>query len=265
VSTVSKNYVSEILAPEHSFGLHHILCARREKLRGIVNGLDTDVFNPETDKYIKTNYNISSLQNKRHNKLCLQKSMGLEINSSIPVIGMITRLTKQKGLDLLCNIMDEISALPVQLIILGTGDSEYENMLRGWEHSCYDKIRGVIKFSSEVASMIYAGADIFLMPSKSEPCGLAQLIAQRYGTIPVVHTVGGLKDTVEAYNPETKEGDGITFQSYNSYDMLDAVKRAVVLYNDKPNWLRIRKNAMSKDVSWNYPASEYIKMYNELK
>lgn len=264
VSTVSRNYANEILSPEHSFGLHHILNGRKEKLRGIINGLDTEVFNPETDKYIKTNYNISSLQNKRHNKLHLQKSMGLEVDSGIPVIGMVTRLTKQKGLDLFYNVMDEISAIPVQLIVLGTGAEEYENMMHEWEQRNYDKVRGVVKFSAEIASLIYAGADLLLMPSKSEPCGLSQMIAQRYGTIPVVHTVGGLKDTVEAYNPETKEGDGITFQSYDSYDMLDAVKRAITIYNDKQSWLKIRKNAMSKDVSWNYPACEYINMYKEL-
>ena len=137
-------------------------------------------------------------------------------------------------------------------------------MLRGWEYNRHDKIRSVIKFSSTLASKIYAGADMLLMPSKSEPCGLSQLIAMRYGTIPIVHTVGGLKDTVIPYSPETKEGVGITFQSYNSYDMLDAIKRAIDLYYDKKNWKILRKNAMSKDVSWNYPAEQYISMYKEL-
>ncbi len=264
VSTVSKNYVNEILKPQHSFGLHNILNARRGKLRGIINGLDTDVFNPKTDKHIKTNYDISTLRNKKHNKVALQKSMALDTEADVPVIGMVTRLTKQKGFDLFYDVMDMIADLPVQIVVLGTGAPEYEDMMRGWEYRRHDKVRGIIKFSSEIASQVYAGSDLFLMPSKSEPCGLSQMIAMRYGTIPIVHTVGGLVDTVEPYDPTTKQGTGITFQSYNSYDMLDAIRRAVDLYYDKKNWLQVRKNAMSKDVSWNLPAQEYINMYNEL-
>ena len=264
VSTVSNNYANEILNEEHSFGLCHILNARRNKLRGIINGIDTNVFNPATDKDIKTNYDISRLQNKRFNKIDLQNEMALSRQEDVPIIAMVSRLTKQKGLDLFYPVMDEIANLPVQIIILGTGDEEYENMLRGWEYNRHDKIRSVIKFSSALASKIYAGADILLMPSKSEPCGLSQLIAMRYGTIPIVHTVGGLKDTVVPFNPETKEGVGLTFQSYDSFDMLDAIKRAVDLYYDKKNWKILRKNAMSKDVSWNYPAEQYINMYKEL-
>ncbi|MBR5517636.1 MAG: glycogen synthase GlgA [Clostridia bacterium] len=264
VSTVSKNYVNEILQPEHSFGLHHILNSRRGKLRGIINGLDTDVFNPEADKHIKTNYSISTLRNKRYNKVALQKSMALDTEADVPVIGMVTRLTKQKGFDLFYEVMDQIADLPVQVVVLGSGAPEYEQMMRNWENRRHDKVRGIVKFSVEIASQVYAGADLFLMPSKSEPCGLSQMIAMRYGTIPIVHTVGGLVDTVEPYNSTTKQGTGITFQSYNSYDMLDAIKRAVDLYYDKKNWLQVRKNAMSKDVSWNLPADEYINMYNEL-
>lgn len=264
VSTVSNNYAEEILREEHSFGLHHILNARRDKLRGIINGIDTNVFNPDNDEFIKTKYNYSKIRNKRYNKLDLQKSMALSTDEDVPVIAMVTRLTKQKGLDLFYPVMDEIANLPMQLLILGTGAEEYENMLRGWEHRRHDKIRSIIKFSASMASKLYAGADLFLMPSKSEPCGLSQLIAMRYGTIPIVHTVGGLKDTVEPYNPITKEGCGITFQSYNSYDMLDAIKRGIELYYDKENFKTVRKNAMAKDVSWNYPAEQYIKMYKEL-
>lgn len=264
VSTVSRNYANEILYPEHSFGLHNILNPRRSKIRGIINGIDTSVFDPQTDKNIKTNYSLSTLRNKVHNKTALQKSMALDTNADVPVIGMVTRLTKQKGFDLFYDVVNQISDLPMQLVVLGTGAEEYENLMRGWEHSRHDKVRGIIKFSSEIASQIYAGADMFLMPSKSEPCGLSQMIAMRYGTIPIVHTVGGLVDTVQPYNPSTKEGTGITFQSYNSYDMLDAIKRAIDLYYDKPNWRQVRKNAMSRDFSWNYPADEYIAMYNEL-
>lgn len=264
VSTVSKNYANEILHPQHSFGLHNILNARRDKVRGIINGIDTTLFNPETDNNIKTNYSISTLQNKRHNKVALQKSMALDTEVDVPVIGMVTRFTKQKGFDLFYEVMDQIAELPVQMVILGTGASKYEDMMRGWEYKRHDKVRGIIKFSTEIASQVYAGADLFLMPSKDEPCGLSQMIAMRYGTIPIVHTVGGLVDTVQPYNPTTKEGNGITFQSYNPYDMLDAIKRGVDLYYNKNHWRQIRKNAMQKDVSWNLPAEEYIAMYNEL-
>lgn len=264
VSTVSNNYSNEILYPEHSFGLHNILNPRRSKIRGIINGIDTNVFNPETDKAIKTNYSLSTVRNKMYNKTALQKSMALDTDSGVPVIGMVTRFTKQKGLDLFYEVINQISDLPVQIVALGTGASEYETLMRNWEYSRHDKVRSIIKFSSEIASQIYAGADMFLMPSKSEPCGLSQMIAMRYGTVPIVHTVGGLVDTVQPYNPQTKEGTGITFQSYNPYDMLDAVKRAIDLYYDKPNWRQLRKNAMSKDFSWNNPADKYIEMYKEL-
>jgi len=264
VSTVSRKYAEEILTKEHSFGLHNILSERRDKIRGIINGIDTSVFNPETDRFIKTNYSVSTLRNKRFNKTFLQRSMALEEKSSIPLIGMVTRLTKQKGLDLFYEVMDEISELDIQLVVLGTGDPKYEEMMHEWERRRYDKVRGVVCFAPNLASMVYAGADLFLMPSKFEPCGLAQMIAMRYGTVPIVHTVGGLCDTVTPYNPESKEGDGITFQSYNSYDMLDAIKRAIAIYKNKTDWLKIRKNAMNKDASWNIPADEYIKMYKEL-
>lgn len=264
ISTVSKNYADEILGPEHSFGLHNILMPRRNKLRGIVNGIDTEVFNPGTDDKIKTNYTVSTIQNKRYNKIALQKSMALDADSGMPLIGMVTRLTKQKGFELFHEVVEKITELPLQIIILGTGDSEFEDMLREWEYNHHDKVRSVIKYDSDLASQIYAGADLFLMPSKSEPCGLAQLIAMRYGTVPIVHSVGGLKDTVTAYNPETGEGNGITFQSFNSYDMLDAIKRAIDIYYDKPHFRKVRKNAMLKESGWDSAAEEYIAMYKEL-
>ena len=222
------------------------------------------MFDPSTDKCIKTNYSIDNIKNKAYNKIDLQKSMALDTTAKVPLIGMVTRFTKQKGFDLFYEVMDQISDLPLQFILLGTGAPEYEELMRGWENRRHDKVRAVIKFSTDMASKIYAGADMFLMPSKSEPCGLSQMIAMRYGTVPIVHTVGGLYDTVQPYNMQTKEGVGITFQSYNPYDMLDAVRRAVGLYFDKPNWRKIRKNAMSVDFSWNNPAQKYIEMYKEL-
>lgn len=264
VITVSNSYAEEILTPEFSFGLHNILIPRKYKLYGIVNGIDTEKFNPETDSSISRKYSYETIRFKSFNKKNLQKEMGLSENNDIPIIGMVTRLASQKGIDLLCEVAHEISNLDIQLICLGTGESRYEQFLYSWEHSCRDKIRGYIGFSGEMAQKIYAGADMFLMPSKTEPCGLSQMIAMRYGTIPVVHSVGGLRDTVLAFNPETKEGNGITFQSYNAYDMLDAIKRGVSLYHDKASWRALRKNAMNSDFGWEKSAKKYINIYKEL-
>ena len=264
VTTVSNTYANEILTPEFSFGLHNILIPRKYKLRGVVNGIDTDVFNPETDKNIPKTYSYETVRFKSINKKELQREMALPETNDIPVIGMVTRLASQKGIDLLCEVMNEMSDLPMQLIVLGTGEQHYESFFYSWECACRDKVRGYIGFSGAMAQKIYAGSDMFLMPSKTEPCGLSQMIAMRYGTTPIVHSVGGLHDTVEAFNPQTKEGNGITFQSYNAYDMLDAVRRAIDLYNKKPLWRAMRKNAMSGDFSWNKPAEEYIKIYKEI-
>ena len=264
VITVSNSYAEEILTPEFSFGLHNILIPRKYKLCGIVNGIDTEKFNPETDSSISRKYSYETIRFKSFNKKNLQKEMGLSENNDIPIIGMVTRLASQKGIDLLCEVAHEISNLDIQLICLGTGESRYEQFLYSWEHSCRDKIRGYIGFSGAMAQKIYAGADMFLMPSKTEPCGLSQMIAMRYGTIPVVHSVGGLRDTVLAFNPETKEGNGITFQSYNAYDMLDAIKRGVSLYHDKTSWRALRKNAMISDFGWEKSAKKYINIYKEL-
>ena len=264
VITVSNSYAEEILTPEFSFGLHNILIPRKYKLCGIVNGIDTEKFNPETDSRILRKYSYETIRFKSFNKKNLQKEMGLSENNDIPIIGMVTRLASQKGIDLLCEVAHEISNLDIQLICLGTGESRYEQFLYSWEHSCRDKIRGYIGFSGEMAQKIYAGADMFLMPSKTEPCGLSQMIAMRYGTIPVVHSVGGLRDTVLAFNPETKEGNGITFQSYNAYDMLDAIKRGVSLYHDKASWRALRKNAMNSNFGWEKSAEKYINIYKEL-
>jgi len=264
IVTVSNSYAEEILQKEFSHGLHNILIPRRYKLRGVVNGIDTEMFNPETDSAIVKTYNYETIRFKSMNKRALQKEMALEINNDIPIIGMVTRLTSQKGIDLIRQVCNDISSLPVQIIALGTGDSDFENFFHNWENSCREKVRGYIGFSGHMAQKIYAGADMFLMPSKAEPCGLSQMIAMRYGTIPIVHTVGGLKDTVIPFNPETKEGTGITFQSFNAYDMLDAIKRAIDIYNNKPAWRVLRKNAMSVDYSWEKGAKQYIEIYKEI-
>ncbi len=264
IVTVSESYAKEVLEETHSHGLFNILIPRQYKLRGIVNGIDTEKFNPETDSAIYKNYSYETIRFKSLNKKALQKEMGLKQDNNIPVIGMVTRLTRQKGIDLIQEVAGEIANLPVQVIVLGMGDSDFESFLHDWEWMNHENIRGYVGFSGELAQKIYAGSDIFLMPSRSEPCGLSQMIAMRYGTIPIVHTVGGLKDTVEPYNPQNKTGTGITFQSYNAYDMLDAIRRALSIYNDKNQWRILRKNAMSKDYSWEKSAKKYIEVYEEV-
>ena len=263
VLTVSRSYAEEILGKNHSFGLHHILNLRQQKVFGIPNGIDTSVFSPETDKNLTFNYSLNTLMNKLINKIALQNDMGLTENAHIPIIGMVTRLTTQKGLDLIREVMCEIEKLNLQFIILGTGDPCFESMFREWEKRRHDKIRGVIKYDSVLSSKIYGGADFLLMPSKSEPCGISQMIAMHYGTIPIVHTVGGLKDTVTAYNPSTKEGTGITFQGFNPYDMLDAIYRALDIYNSM-HYDIIRTNAMKMNFGWERAAEEYISAYHSI-
>ncbi|WMJ84683.1 glycogen synthase GlgA [Oscillospiraceae bacterium LTW-04] len=261
VVAVSESYAKEILDPFYSSGLHHILQARNEKLVGIVNGIDTELFNPKTDQNLTCGYDLETLRFKTLNKRALQKELGLAQISGVPLIGMVTRLTPQKGLGLIREAMDEISTMDMQLVVLGSGDSEFEAMIQDWSARVSDKVGCSIGFSPTLASRIYAGADVFFMPSRSEPCGLAQMIAMRYGTVPVVHAVGGLKDTVIPFNPETREGNGVTFQSYEVWDMLDALRRALSLYHQKQMWRAARRNGMSRDFSWGNSAKKYLDVY----
>lgn len=265
INTVSESYAKEILTPYFSYGLDSILATEQGKLHGIINGIDLDKFNPQTDNDIYVNYTSKKISKKIENKLELQKELNLEVNKDIPLIGMVTRLTHQKGIDLVLHVADSIISTGAQLVILGTGDYAYEEALRSLEHRRGDKVRSLIMFSSAVSSKIYASCDMFLMPSKTEPCGLSQLIAMRYGTIPIVHRVGGLRDTVIPFNPITKEGTGFTFESFDAYDMLNAVERSVyTYYSDKDSWKEIIKSAMTKDLGWGLSAKKYIQMYKEI-
>ncbi|MDO4690290.1 MAG: glycogen synthase GlgA [Fusobacterium sp.] len=265
VNTVSETYAVELLDTYFSFGMDRILKIEKWKLRGIVNGIDHQQFNPEKDKNIYHNYSKRNYKEKIENKLKLQEELGLEINQEIPIISMVTRLTDQKGINLVLEVAEQILNMGTQLIILGTGDSYYENRLKEFEFWRHDRARALIMFSNEISSKIYAASDIYLMPSKSEPCGLSQLIAMRYGTIPIVNRVGGLRDTVEPFNTEEKTGNGFTFESFNAYDMLYAIRRALnVYYYDKASWNKIIKNAMSYNSKWKNSAQQYLKMYKEV-
>lgn len=265
VTTVSPTYAKEILNSYYSFGLQDILGARKYKLCGIINGIDVDLNNPATDKALFKNYDKDTVADKAANKKGLQQMLNLDQNPNVPVIGMVTRLTEQKGMDLIANVFEEILSKGIQMVVLGSGDWKYESLLKDMQKRFPDKLRAVLGFSGDLASKIYAGADIFLMPSKFEPCGLSQMISMRYGTIPVVRETGGLKDTVVPYNGATKEGTGFTFYSYNAHDMLYAIERAVGLYYDyKDDWKQLVQNAMSQDFSWNNICKQYIALYENL-
>ena len=263
VNTVSETYAREILDPYFSYGLDKILTVEQGKLRGILNGIDVDKFNPKTDPMIPVNYDLKTFEDKVQNKLAFQKEMDLEVNADIPLIGMVTRLTHQKGIDLILQASEEILKTGAQLVILGTGDAHYESALRSLEHYRHDRVRSILLFSNEMSAQIYAASDLFLMPSKTEPCGLSQLISMRYGTVPVVHRVGGLRDTVIPFTGV--EGNGFTFESFQAGDMMDAIYRAVTCFYQSPDeWKQIIKNNLQKDVSWEQSAKKYLDLYHEV-
>ena len=263
VNTVSETYAREILDPYFSYGLDKILNVEQGKLRGILNGIDVDKFNPKTDPMIPVNYDLKTFEDKVQNKLAFQKEMDLEVNADIPLIGMVTRLTHQKGIDLILQASEDILRTGAQLVILGTGDAHYESALRSLEHYRHDRVRSILLFSNEMSAKIYAASDLFLMPSKTEPCGLSQLISMRYGTVPVVHRVGGLRDTVIPFTGV--EGNGFTFESFQAGDMMDAIYRAVTCFYQSPDeWKQIIKNNLQKHVSWEQSAKKYLDLYHEV-
>ena len=264
ITTVSNSYANEIQTPEYGQRLDGVLRDRSYALRGITNGIDYDEFNPKTDKFIKKNYDINSIKNKVINKTELQKELGLTVDENIPMIAMVTRLTHQKGIDLLVNISDRLLQQNVQLVVLGTGDKHYEDHFKWLDYRYGNKVSANIRFDNALANKIYAACDMFLMPSLFEPCGLGQLIALRYGSIPIVRETGGLKDTVTAYNEYTEEGNGFSFTNYNSDDLYNIIQYALWIYKDKKKWNNLIKQAMKSDNSWNKSAEIYLNMYREL-
>lgn len=261
VTTVSPSYADEILDPWYSHGLDSILNERRYKLSGILNGIDTVGYDPATDKCIKANFSADDISGKKIDKEELQKEMGLPVKPGVPVIGMVTRLVSHKGLDLVKVILDELLATSeMQLVVLGSGDYEYESYFRWIAEKYPDKVGLRIGFVPELARKIYAGADMFLMPSKSEPCGLSQMVALRYGTVPIVRETGGLRDSITDCGDG--KGNGFTFKSYNAHDMLDAIRRALTLYYNG-DWNELVLRALNCDFSWGRSANAYIRLYKE--
>ena len=262
ITTVSPTYAGEILTPEYAHGLDQILREREFKLSGIINGIDTDVYNPETDPLIFENYSIDTIEKKAVNKQKLQERMGLPVRDDVPIIGIVSRLVGHKGLDLVKCVFEDMLKADLQFCILGSGEWEFENFFQEMAQKYPDKVGLQLGFVPELAHKIYAGADLFLMPSKSEPCGLSQLVALRYGTVPIVRETGGLNDTIKDSGDNI--GNGFTFKNYNAHDMLHTVWRAFAAFQDKQGFEILSKRAMECDNSWGKSANEYIRLYKSI-
>lgn len=266
ISTVSSTYAGEITTEEYGEGLHNLLRARQNDLVGIVNGISYTDWDPQKDKMIYQNYNAKTVHKKKlENKLKLQAELGLPVDPNKMMVGVVSRLTDQKGFDLVAYKMEELCAGGLQVVVLGTGDEKYENLFRHYAWKYPDRFSAQIYFSNEMSHKIYAACDAFLMPSRFEPCGLSQLISLRYGTVPIVRETGGLKDTVWPYNQYTGEGTGFSFANYNADEMMNIIWYAMdIYYNRKDEWNNIIDNGMAVDYSWNVSADKYIRMYQEL-
>lgn len=261
ITTVSDTYAEEIKTPQYGEGLDGFLRSKSYYLMGIVNGIDYEEFNPQDDKFIFRNFNIDSIDNKVENKLALQRELGLPQKKDTPMIGLISRLTHQKGCDLIVNMIDRFLQRDIQLVILGTGDYWYEETFKNLQYRYPDKVSANIKFDNTLAHKIYAASDMFLMPSLFEPCGLGQLIALRYGSIPIVRETGGLKDTISPYNQYNGVGNGFGFKNFNSNELMQIIEYALTIYNDKNAWNNIIRQAMNSDNSWEKSAKQYKWLY----
>lgn len=266
VTTVSDTYAEEIKTPFYGESLEGLMCARAACLRGIVNGIDYDEYNPKTDSYIPFRYNARTFRKEKcKNKKALQEELGLEVNDKIFMLGIVSRLTDQKGLDLVECVMEEICQDGLQFVILGTGEAKYENMFRHYAWKYNNKVSANIYYSEPMSHKIYAACDAFLMPSLFEPCGLSQLMSLRYGTVPIVRETGGLKDTVTPYNEYESSGTGFSFANYNAHEMLNSIRYAEkIYYNNKREWNKLIDRGMGQDYSWNSSAKKYEELYYQL-
>lgn len=265
VTTVSPTYAREIMTPEFGEGLDGVLRYNGWKVQGIINGIDYDLNNPQTDPLIEHHFSKKDLTGKAKNKKALQERLGLPIDPNVMMIGVVSRLTDQKGFNLVQERMEELLQAHVQVVVLGTGEQQYENSFNYFQHRYPDKMRSLMLFDLALAQQIYASCDAFLMPSAFEPCGLSQMMAMHYGTLPIVHETGGLADTVEPYNWYTKEGTGFSFNGFNSSTMIDTVYHAMhIYYNDPKSWRQLMEQAMERDFSWKQPAKDYQNIYHHL-
>lgn len=264
ITTVSNTYAEEIKTQQYGEGLDGLLRCKSDFLKGIVNGIDYEEFDPEKDNLIFKNFTWDSISDKVENKLSLQKELGLPQRAETPMIGLISRLTHQKGCDLIVSIIDRLLQKDIQFVVLGTGDYWYEETFKNLQYRYPDKVSANIKFDSSLAHKIYAATDMFLMPSLFEPCGLGQLIALRYGSIPIVRETGGLKDTISPYNKYTGIGNGFGFKNFNSNELMQIIEYALTIYDDKDAWNNIIRQAMDSDNSWEKSAMQYKLLYEDV-
>jgi len=265
ITTVSPSYSEEIQTAYYGERLDGLLRARKKDLHGVINGIDMQDYNPATDKNIQANYDVKHMDGKKECKQALQKNLELNIDPDVPIIGMVGRLSNQKGLDLVDYVIADIMRQNVQLVVLGMGEGRYFNLFSWAESEYHGRVAARFTMDHALAHQIYAGADMFLMPSQFEPCGLSQMIAMRYGTIPIVRETGGLRDTVLSYNEYTGDGNGFTFFNYNAHDMLHTIERAISYYNDHQDvWKTLQQRGMNGDYSWTHSAAEYLKIYQSL-
>jgi starch synthase len=262
VNTVSETHADEILTPEYGHGLDPILRDRRDRLFGILNGIDTEVYDPATDPTIAVRYSTTSLEKRSENKAALQAELGLQVRPEPPLIGVVSRLTDQKGFDLISGVVDAvIRQLGCQLAVMGTGELKYHEMLKALVSRYPGQIAALLTFSRPQEQRIYAGSDIFLMPSRVEPCGLNQMVAMRYGCVPVVHRIGGLADSVADYTPETGLGNGFSFVEYEPMALYTALVRAVEAYRHRDIWDQLVRRCLAADFSWGRSAARYVDLY----
>ena len=265
LTTVSPTYAQEICTDFFGEGLNHVYNRRREDLYGILNGIDPKQYDPANDPLIYAPFDKDNLAGKTENKLALQRELGLPEREDVPMIGIISRLTDQKGFDLVNYIMYEVMQMDVQVVVLGVGEAQYEHSFRYFQSEYPEKMSANILFSNPLSHKIYASSDMILVPSLFEPCGLSQIIAMNYGTLPIVRETGGLKDTVTPYNMYTGEGTGFSFANYNAHELLFTIQEAVALYNeDRPAWDKLVQNAFAADFSWKMSAREYKALYRKL-
>jgi starch synthase len=264
ITTVSPSYSQEIMENEQGFGLEGVLRGRRRDIVGILNGVDYSQWDPQNDPHIAKPYGAANLRGKQNCKKALQRTFGLPAQSDLPLIGMVSRLTSQKGLDLIEKILDPLMQSDLQMAILGTGEPRFEELVTAAAARHPQKFAARIGFDEALAHQIEAGADFFLMPSQYEPCGLNQMFSLKYGTIPIVRAIGGLKDTVEDYDAERGTGTGFVFAPYDPQALLDAVHRALQAFREKRSWTALQRRAMNKDFSWDRSTRMYDELYREL-
>lgn len=265
VTTVSEHYSLEIQTKEFGCGMEGVLLSRKETITGVINGIDPKDWDPETDSDLDAQYSAQNISKKKINKAALQKENGFKIDDNVPVIGFVSKLVDQKGLEILIPILDQLAQEDIQLVILGTGDEKYHQLLRDLAKKNKKWFGVHILFDAKMAKKIYAGSDLFLFPSYSEPCGLGQLIGLRYGAVPIGHAVGGLADTIEEFDPATQKGNGFLFKDYSSEALVAAIDRAVKIFKQEKFWKTLVKNAMESDFSWKASAKKYEQLYETVK